>query len=67
MPMRSTRVTNSGSCTPAVWSSISSDQTVRLGAGDSAYFDASIGHKLRQVGAARAEVVVVTHAEPGTH
>jgi transcriptional regulator with XRE-family HTH domain len=43
------------------------DQTITLGAGDSAYFEASVGHQLRQVGAERAEVVVVTHAEPGAH
>jgi transcriptional regulator with XRE-family HTH domain len=43
------------------------DQTITLGAGDSAYFEASVGHQLRQVGADRAEVVVVTHAEPGAH
>ncbi|MGB9222078.1 helix-turn-helix domain-containing protein [Mycobacterium sp.] len=43
------------------------DQTITLGMGDSAYFEASVGHQLRQVGAERAEVVVVTHAEPGAH
>ena len=37
------------------------DQTITLAAGDSAYFDASVGHKLRAIGAAPAEVVVVTH------
>ncbi len=42
------------------------DQTFTLGAGDSAYFDASVSHKIRAVGAARAEVVVVAHAEPGS-
>lgn len=41
------------------------DQTFRLGPGDSAYFDASVSHKIRAVGAERAEVVVVAHAEPG--
>lgn len=40
------------------------DQTITLGIGDSAYFDASVGHKFRAVGAERAEVVVVAHAEP---
>lgn len=42
------------------------DQAFTLGAGDSAYFDASVSHKIRAVGAARAEVVVVAHAEPGS-
>ena len=42
------------------------DQTFTLEAGDSAYFDASVSHKIRAVGAARAEVVVVAHAEPGS-
>ena len=37
------------------------DQSVRLGPGDSAYFDASISHSFRAVGTARAEVVVVAH------
>lgn len=36
------------------------DQTITLDAGDSAYFDASVGHKLRALGAVPAEVVVVT-------
>ncbi|QLL09464.1 helix-turn-helix domain-containing protein [Mycobacterium vicinigordonae] len=40
------------------------DQTVTLRAGDSAYFDASVGHRLRALGKVRAEVVVVTQAEP---
>lgn len=40
------------------------DQTIRLGAGDSAYFDASVSHTIRAVGARPAEVVVVAH-EPG--
>jgi transcriptional regulator with XRE-family HTH domain len=35
------------------------DQIVALGAGDSAYFDASVSHKIRAVGAEPAEVVVV--------
>lgn len=42
------------------------DQTFTLGPGDSAYFDASVSHKVRAIGARRAEVVVVAHAEPGT-
>ncbi|MHA7652349.1 helix-turn-helix domain-containing protein [Mycobacterium sp. ML4] len=36
-------------------------QIITLGAGDSAYFDASVGHQLRAVGPEPAEVVVVTH------
>ncbi len=36
------------------------DRTITLHTGDSAYFDASVGHKLRAVGAQRAEVLVVT-------
>lgn len=36
------------------------DRTIMLGAGDSAYFDASISHTLRAVGAEHAEVLVVT-------
>jgi transcriptional regulator with XRE-family HTH domain len=39
------------------------DQTLTLGTGDSAYFDASVGHKLRTIGTVAAEVVVVT--QPG--
>ncbi|GFG96647.1 helix-turn-helix domain-containing protein [Mycobacterium timonense] len=35
------------------------DQTFTLGPGDSAYFDASISHTVRAVGAEPAEVVVV--------
>lgn len=35
------------------------DQTIMLGPGDSAYFDASISHKIRAVGAEPAEVLVV--------
>jgi transcriptional regulator with XRE-family HTH domain len=41
------------------------DQTFTLGPGDSAYFDASVSHKIRAVGDERAEVVVVAHAAPG--
>lgn len=40
------------------------EQTVRLVAGDSAYFDASISHRIRAVGSGRTEVVVVTAGEP---
>lgn len=40
------------------------DQTITLGAGDSAYFDASISHKIRTLGANAAEVVVVAQTEP---
>ncbi|OBK15938.1 helix-turn-helix domain-containing protein [Mycobacterium asiaticum] len=36
------------------------DQTITLDTGDSAYFDASVSHKLRAVGTGPAEVVVVT-------
>ncbi|OBI76384.1 helix-turn-helix domain-containing protein [Mycobacterium asiaticum] len=36
------------------------DQTITLDTGDSAYFDASVSHKLRTVGTGPAEVVVVT-------
>lgn len=35
------------------------DTTVALGAGDSAYFDATVGHRLRALGGRPAEVVVV--------
>lgn len=42
------------------------DQTFTLGPGDSVYFDASVSHKIRAVGAERAQVVVVAHAEPGS-
>ena len=35
------------------------DRTITLGTGDSAYFDASLPHKIRGVGRRRAEVVVV--------
>jgi transcriptional regulator with XRE-family HTH domain len=41
------------------------DQTIALGTGDSAYFDASVSHKIRAVGAERTEVVVVAQTEPG--
>lgn len=41
------------------------EQTFTLGPGDSAYFDASVSHKIRAVGAQPPEVVVVAHAEPG--
>lgn len=40
------------------------DQTITLGPGDSAYFDASVSHKIRVVGAKPAEVVVVAQTEP---
>lgn len=44
------------------------DRTIVLDAGDSAYFDATVSHKIRSIdserGSARAEVVVVAHAEP---
>lgn len=40
------------------------DHTIELGAGDSAYFDASISHKIRAVGAEPAEVVVVAQSQP---
>lgn len=36
------------------------DQTITLGPGDSAYFDAAVSHKIRPVGAVPAQVVVVT-------
>ncbi|OBH52415.1 helix-turn-helix domain-containing protein [Mycobacterium sp. E2479] len=41
------------------------DQTFTLEPGDSAYFDASISHKIRAVAGVPAEVVVVAHADPG--
>ncbi|OBK11893.1 helix-turn-helix domain-containing protein [Mycobacterium asiaticum] len=41
------------------------DQTITLDTGDSAYFDASVSHKLRTVGTGPAEVLVITHDEPG--
>ena len=40
------------------------DQTITLDIGDNAYFDASVSHKIRAVGAAPAQVVVVAHSEP---
>lgn len=40
------------------------DQTIALDAGDSAYFDASLSHKIRALGTEAAEVVVVAHTEP---
>lgn len=36
-----------------------------LDTGDCAYFDASVPHRLRSVGAEPAEVIVVTYDEPG--
>lgn len=42
------------------------DRTWELTTGDSAYFDASISHRIRSVGAERAEVVVVTADDPGS-
>jgi DNA-binding XRE family transcriptional regulator len=36
------------------------DRVIPLGPGDSAYFDASVGHRLRAVGGEPAEVVVIT-------
>lgn len=41
------------------------DQTHTLSAGDSAYFDSSISHRIRSVGAEPAEVVVLAADEPG--
>ena len=38
---------------------------VALQTGDCAYFDASVSHKLRQVGDVGAEVVVVAYSAPG--
>jgi transcriptional regulator with XRE-family HTH domain len=43
------------------------DQTVTLGAGDSAYFDASVSHNFRSVGTVPAEVVVVAHNDPDSY
>lgn len=40
------------------------DQVLTLTTGDSAYFDASISHRIRSVGAASAEVVVVAADDP---
>lgn len=42
------------------------DVTWTLAAGDSAYFDASISHRIRAVGPEPAEVVVVAGGEPGS-
>jgi transcriptional regulator with XRE-family HTH domain len=42
------------------------DETWTLAAGDSAYFDASISHRIRTVGSGPAEVVVVAAEETGT-
>lgn len=42
------------------------DQTWTLAAGDSAYFDASISHRIRAVGSGPAEVVVVATDEAGS-
>lgn len=41
------------------------DQTLTLSTGDSAYFDASISHRIRSTGAEPAEVLVVAADEPG--
>jgi transcriptional regulator with XRE-family HTH domain len=41
------------------------DRTCTLEAGDSAYFDASISHRIRAVGDSSSEVVVVAADEPG--
>jgi transcriptional regulator with XRE-family HTH domain len=41
------------------------DETWTLAAGDSAYFDASISHRIRAVGSGPAEVVVVAAGETG--
>ena len=40
------------------------EELARLDTGDCAYFDASAPHKLRQVGAEPAEVVVVAYSPP---
>ncbi len=40
------------------------DRVISLAAGDSAYFDASVGHRLRAVGSEPAEVVVITNPGP---
>lgn len=37
------------------------DRTVKLAAGDSAYFDASVSHRFRAVSTKPAEIVVVAH------
>lgn len=39
-------------------------ESIELGPGDSAYFDASLSHKLRQVSAELPVVVVVAHDQP---
>lgn len=39
------------------------EQTIVLDTGDSAYFNATVSHKLRAVGGAPVEVVVVTRDE----
>lgn len=41
------------------------DRTIALDTGDSAYFDASVSHKIRAVGAEPAEVVVVANGDAG--
>ncbi|MEB3022594.1 helix-turn-helix domain-containing protein [[Mycobacterium] crassicus] len=41
------------------------DATLTLNAGDSAYFDASISHRIRSVGTRPAEVLVVAAGEAG--
>ncbi|HEU0191175.1 MAG TPA: XRE family transcriptional regulator [Mycobacterium sp.] len=41
------------------------DQIVVLSHGDSAYFDASVSHRIRSVGKVRAEVLVVAAGEAG--
>lgn len=43
------------------------DQTITLGPGDSAYFDASVSHQFRAVGAGAAEVVVVADNDPNRY
>ncbi|BBX22345.1 DNA-binding protein [Mycolicibacter terrae] len=42
------------------------DRTWTLAAGDSAYFDASISHRIRAIGSEPAEVIVVATDEAGT-
>lgn len=41
------------------------DQTITLGPGDSAYFDAAVSHKIRPVGDVPPQVVVVTAGDGG--
>ena len=41
------------------------DRVIDLGTGDSAYFDASVDHRIAAVGEVPAEVVVVTCPRPG--